>query len=87
MHDEDNVMNFFTHVHMAGEYSTGNFWCTQSRIKSCLMVQFRLDISTYPLLRKLLIKAVSQHAKTKADVFPKGIINNALQEMDGNDPM
>ena len=51
------------------------------------MVQFRLDISTYPLLRKLLIKVASQHVKTKADAFPKGIIQKALREMDDDDQM
>ena len=51
------------------------------------MVSYGLGIITCPLLRMLLIKVVSQHAKEKEDVFQKGVMQAALEEMhEDNDP-
>ena len=57
-----------------------------ARANSYLMAKRRLGVSTCPLMHRLLIKVVSQRAKTKAGVFQKGVVQRALREMGVNDP-
>ena len=79
-------MNCFANAHATGEHSDGNFSCTCSCAKFFLTAKHRLGISTYPLLRRLLIKVASHHVKQKVDVFQKGAVQKVLQEMDDDNP-
>ena len=60
-YDEETVVNFFSQLHVTKKYSVGSFWCIFSCIRSYILVVSKVDIKTFPLLRKLLKGLTAKH--------------------------
>ena len=68
-YDKETVVNYFTTLHITQQYSVGTFWCIFSCLQSYILVSSKVDIKTFPLLRKLLKRLTAKHVKKKSDIF------------------
>ena len=53
-HDENNIVNYFTHCDITGNRKAGAFWCMCSCANSYLLTSVEIDITEHKLLRKLI---------------------------------
>ena len=86
-HDENNIVNYFTHCYVAGNRKAGTFWCVRSCVKSFLLTSIKIDISEHKLLRKLIVSTTKKHIAEKADTFDSDEFQLAMEEAhDEEDP-
>lgn len=59
--NKETIVNYFSKIHKHGCFSPGTCWCIFSYIRSYILVQSKIDINKYALLRKLLKGLTMRH--------------------------
>ena len=80
-------MNYFTDMFNRKLFSPGTFWCIFSCVRSYILVQSKIDIKKYMLLRKLIKSLTMTHLAKKAGVFTAEEMKRVLYDFyDESDP-
>ena len=74
-------MNYFTYNYEEGPYGPGSFWQMFSCIRSYILVESKIEIKNWALLRKLIKSLTVKHLKKKADIFTWIEMQKILEEM------
>ena len=66
---EESCVNYFTYNYQEGPYGPGSFWQMFSCIRSYILVETKVEIKNWSLLRKLIKGITAKHIKKKRNLL------------------